>query len=803
MYKFKFSELFKLIKNITVKDLKQECGGIILSYCNKEKLTIEDFKNLEDDLINFSHQELITLNEIDKILSNYLFLEDVIFECIELIGCFWVGFFNDNNKVYINKEHCNVIYWKKIFDLDGEVELTNQKVVECEKKDVEIINDMIYKIVNEKNILFEGIETFIKDLKNENFISKNIIQNWGQVELTKLIECFYSCQSMTNIKNSTSYELSTIEIKNAIDDFSFIFLDSFLSPTTTLLFVPIEVVNIRAILNRLSQYKDNFKKFADEDLINDTSEKNKTPILNFLKKIKDDKIRISLIDKYNAEVDIYAEKIEEYFPAKDDRRFFQKILKIPFDNYSELNYDIKDFYNKINNTHYGMNKIKDKLAEIMLVLSRNKDSSPPIICLVGAPGVGKTSLIHSIGEAANRKISKISLNVAADIESLLSGFSSTYRNSQNGRITESLIKTGVKNPLIILDEIDKVQNVRGNNIENALLGLLDPSQNTEFYDEYFGFNFDVSKVMFICTANSIDKLSKPLLDRMMIIDVDGYTDTEKFIIAETYLMNRIIKKNGILKSDNFNISNEAIKYIIDKYCNESGIRNIEQILDSICKKYLFEKEINNHVLDLSINNLVNIIEQKPIMIKGESLYRNSGILNGLYCYEGGGGGILKVQSSIVNGDGRINNLGLLGKKTTNSVQVIYNLLKLNQINWGLPDDLFKTKNICINYGGSNEVDGPSAGTATVCSVVSSIKNISVSRNIGMSGEIDLHGNVLPIGGCRDKIMGSKKEGVTKFFFPIDNKYDIDKLDIDIKNGVEIVLVSRIEEILLDLGLINS
>lgn len=532
----------------------------------------------------------------------------------------------------------------------------------------------------------------------------------------------------------------------------------------------------------------------------------KTPILNFLKTIKNDSIRIQLIDKYNAMIDkedVNSKNFVERFDSKDDRRFFQKILKIPFDNSSELNYNISDFYNKINKTHYGMNKVKNKIAEAMLVLSRNKASSPPVICLVGAPGVGKTSLINSIGLALNRKISKISLNTSGDIQSLLSGFSNTYRNSQNGRITESFIKTGVNNPLILLDEIDKIQNSRtGTNIENSLLGLLDPSQNTEFFDEYFGFDFDVSKVMFICTANSVNELSKPLLDRMIIINIDGYNDSEKLIIAEKYLMNKIIEKNGVLESDNFNLSTETIKYIINSYSNESGIRKLEQILDEICKKYLFEKEINNIILDLSIPNLIKIIDKKPFITTGDNIYENYGISNGLFaCSSGMSGGVLTIQSSIVTGKGNMRDLGLLGKMTTNSVQIIYNLLKLKQVNWGIPPSLFKTKDICINYGGSQSVDGPSAGTATVCSIISSIKNTPISKNIAMSGEIDLHGNILPIGGIRNKIMGAKKEGIIKFFFPINNKYDIEKLEDEIKNDIEIVLVSKIEEILINLKLI--
>lgn len=704
----------------------------------------------------------------------------------------------ESNNTTVLADYLNLYFDKSWYDLNAFlIALLNEfnvnrnlDLFNISELENDINENLINKVSeNTQNIIRKELNLF-KSLNslNSNFNKAEFLK--VSKEIDALDSQLTRVSILADEKSLHNYD----SLMQIYDDFNTIFTDTYneLKQKNDLLIID-EEKDKSSLLNTVKMTVNDYKR---------------TPILKGVLSINNIKVKNFLISKYEHDIVLVDENDEKYDGLENieeylysySKRYWDKILKYPMDISSELNYDIKSFYSDINISHYGMTKAKQIITEIITAQNRNKSSTPPVICLVGAPGVGKTSLIHSISKALNRAFYKISLNGCTDLETLLSGFSEVYRGSRNGRLSQALIDVGVNNPLILLDEIDKITSARGS-ISDGLLSVLDSSQNKEFYDAYFGFEIDLSKVFFICTANDARKIDQPLLDRMILINLDGYSNIEKLNILKDYSLPKILENNGI-NEDELSFSEAVLNKLIEDYSIEAGIRKLEQLVDSLCKKFIFEKDVNGNTLEFNLENLSALIDRSPIDL--ENNYRNEiGYINGLYVNTNHHGGIIKVESVITKGNGKIMDLGLLGGMTKNSIQVIHNLFKSNEDKWNLPTDFFIKHNICVNLGGSTSVDGPSAGTAIVCSIMSSIKNIGVPNNIAMTGEIDLHGNVLPIGGCREKILGGKREGVNKFFFPIGNENKVKRLSDEVKNGIEIIFVKNIMEIFKDLNLVED
>lgn len=615
----------------------------------------------------------------------------------------------------------------------------------------------------------------------QNYSSKIIIKGEPFVLLENLNDSPYNTKhSFHDFYLSVCY-LRSLKVKNLSDEEDYMcFIYKVYVYLYTMVELKIDEIDARRKISSKSLLpRDNSICKIKDSILKITNEKTKTYLLN----------RLDGLDKDASCSEFTKEK-----------KYFERVLTIPFNNYSKLNDNIKDVYSTLNESHFGLNLVKERILEIISVYLRSKDSPPPVICFVGAPGVGKTSLIYSIAKAMNRVMCKININGIIDPNTLV-GSESHYVGARHGRISEALINSKVMNPLILLDEIDKVSKDRSSEgtVGNILLGILDPTQNHEFHETFFGFELDLSKCMFICTANEISQISKPLLDRLQVINLDGYSNEEKFEIAKTKILPKLIKSNGIRESDNLEISDEVLTEIVNNYTQELGVRKLEECLDLIFKKYIYESDVLGRSLDVSPYSLEKII-QKPKIIKSNK-DKIPGEINGMYVNSASGGGLGVIQALILEGKGDFKVFGVLGDMAKNSSQIIRNLISLKASDWNIDKKILNKKNICINFGGSSKSDGPSAGVTMVCAILSAIKQKPVSNEISMTGEIDLFGNVLSIGGCYQKILGVKREGVKKIFFPIGNKGEVDLIPDDIKNGIKLIFVKHIDEILKEINLI--
>ncbi len=471
--------------------------------------------------------------------------------------------------------------------------------------------------------------------------------------------------------------------------------------------------------------------------------------------------------------------------------YCQRFLDLPISNYQKINLNIKKIKEALDKRIYGMNQTKDQILKILNIVRIKNDSHLPVICIHGKPGVGKTKFVRELTDILNLKLHKISLNSISDIDTLC-GSPSVYIGANHGLFSDAFIKTGCNNPVILLDEIDKINTntTHRGNISNVLLSVLDNTQNDKFREEYFGFELDFSKVLFIATANDIKNINPILADRMQFVEVEDYSENDKLILANNFLLPSLYKNNGI---KNLNISSDLLKIIINKYTNEAGLRSLEHLLDNLIKTYLYEKTIGNN-FELNLENVSKI--KSPIIF--ENIQHNkSGIVNGLYV-DGSGGGLMKVESIFLDNPNNDNicfeGLGLLGKSSVNSIKILTYCLEFNLTSFNINRNELLNKKILYNFKTTTEVDGHSAGITLLTAVVSKLKNKIISNEIAMTGAIDLNGNILAIGGLKSKIIGAIRENIKIIYAPKQNEGEILMLSKDIKEKVNIILVDNIIEL---------
>ncbi|BBA85359.1 lon protease [endosymbiont of Sipalinus gigas] len=486
------------------------------------------------------------------------------------------------------------------------------------------------------------------------------------------------------------------------------------------------------------------------------------------------------------------------------RNYIDWLLIIPWKKKTKLKSDINYAKTILDNDHYGLKKVKERILEYLSVQIRSKNNKikGPILCFVGPPGVGKTSLGKSIAKATGRKYIKISLGGLKD-ESEIRGHRRTYIGSMPGKIIQRISKVGVKNPLFLLDEIDKMSSDLRGDPSSALLEVLDPDQNYSFNDHYIELDYDLSEVMFITTSNSISNIPIPLLDRMEIINISSYTEDEKLNIAKNYLFTKQINQNFLKKSE-IKINNDSIINIIRYYTQESGVRNLEKQISKICRKVvtLIENDNNIKSIEINIDNINKFLGPKKFDYEKYYNKENQiGIVNGLAWTESGGD-IMPVEILINKGKGRLIYTGSLGDIIKESIKTSLTFIKHIS-------DILDIKN---NYEDidihvhmpetSIHKDGPSAGITICIALISSLLNIPVKSNIAMTGEITLYGNILPIGGLKEKILAAKRNGINNIIIPKNNNYDLEELEKDILYNLNIHLVNNINEVIL-LSFINN
>ena len=441
--------------------------------------------------------------------------------------------------------------------------------------------------------------------------------------------------------------------------------------------------------------------------------------------------------------------------------------------------------------HYGLKKVKKRIIEQLAVMSLNKSQSGSILLFVGAPGTGKTSIGKSIAEALGREYVRISLGGIRD-EADIRGHRRTYIGAMPGRIMDGMKKAGTSNPVMVLDEIDKLASSYNGDPASALLEVLDPEQNNTFTDHYMNVPYDLSDVLFVCTANSLDTIPGPLLDRMEVIRFTGYTALEKFSIAKDHLIPKAKKKAGI-SDDNLIIEDDTIKALINGYTMEAGVRGLKKQISSLCRYAAVELVRNNkEILDVKPDDLSDYLDQRPI--KHESILekKQAGVVTGL-AWTAVGGEILFIETMLTKGKGNIKVTGQLGDVMKESVDIALSLVKSM-----CPEkaEIFEKNDIHIHVpAGAVPKDGPSAGITMTTALASLINNIPVSPEYAMTGEVSLRGNVMPIGGLPEKLMAAARAGIKKVFIPEENKDDLKEVAKEVLDELEIIPVKKVEDVL--------
>ncbi|MCI7351724.1 MAG: endopeptidase La, partial [Ruminococcus sp.] len=476
------------------------------------------------------------------------------------------------------------------------------------------------------------------------------------------------------------------------------------------------------------------------------------------------------------------------------RNYLDTCLELPWNKVTKDKTDIKKAREILDKEHYGLSKVKERILETIAVRALSKDIKGQIICLVGPPGIGKTSIGKSIAKALGRKYARVSLGGIKD-ESDIRGHRKTYIGSMPGRIITAMKNAGTKNPLILLDEIDKMSNDFRGDPSSAMLEVLDSEQNTEFRDHYIEVPFDLSDVLFVTTANTTQTIAPPLLDRMEVIELTSYTREEKFHIAKEHLVAKQLKKNG-LKASMLRFTDAALYLLIDSYTKEAGVRNLERVIASICRKAA--KDI--------VEDGVKKITVKPETVEkylGAHKYIDDdvsgksevGLVNGL-AWTSVGGVVMPLEVLVMDGKGTIETTGSLGDVMKESAKIAVSYVRSISDKYGINKEFYKEKDLHIHAPeGATPKDGPSAGVTMTTALVSALSGIPVRGDVAMTGEITLHGKVLPIGGLREKTMAAYKAGLKTVIVPSANKPDLEEVDDVVKESMNFIFADKISDVL--------
>ena len=478
------------------------------------------------------------------------------------------------------------------------------------------------------------------------------------------------------------------------------------------------------------------------------------------------------------------------------RNYLEWILDIPWETFSKEINDISGAEKILNQDHYGLEKVKERILEFLAVKKRSQKSTGTILCFIGPPGVGKTSLGKSIARATGREFAKISLGGIRD-EAEIRGHRRTYIGSMPGRFIQAMKKTKTSNPIILLDEIDKLGNDWRGDPSSALLEVLDPEQNNQFNDHYLEVDYDLSNVMFICTGNTYN-IPSPLLDRLEVIEVSGYTEKEKVEIAKKYLVPRKMDKN-VLKPNEFKLDKSAITKVVRHYTRESGVRGLEKVFDKLFRKLVFQLEKTKSKSkkpfvfdDKNIQKFLGPEKFKDSTLEKKNLV---GITNGL-AWTQVGGDILNIEVNLSSGKGMIHATGKLGEVMKESITAALGYIKSNSVEFGVNPKVFDKVDIHLHVPeGAIPKDGPSAGITIFTSLISSLTEIKIKRDVAMTGEITLKGRVLPIGGLKEKLLAAIRYGVKTVIIPKENEKDLIEIQKDIQNKLIIKKVEFAREVL--------
>ena len=532
-------------------------------------------------------------------------------------------------------------------------------------------------------------------------------------------------------------------------------------------------------------------KVIREELGEDNTESDADHFMDALGKIKADK---EVKEKIKKEIDRFKNISSSSSESAVARGYIETLLELPWNKTSRDNKDLKNAEQILNADHYGLEKVKERMLEFLAVRNLTSKGESPIICLVGPPGTGKTSIARSVAKALDKKYVRISLGGVRD-EAEIRGHRRTYVGAMPGRIVNGLRSAGVKNPLMLLDEIDKMSSDYKGDTASALLEVLDAEQNKKFRDHYVEIPIDLSEVLFIATANSVQDIPRPLLDRMELIEVTSYTENEKLHIAKEHLLAKQMERNGI-RPEQLAITDKAMAKIISGYTREAGVRNLERKLGEICRKAarpLYEGE--KEKIKVTEQNLEKFLGKEKYSFDKKNDTDEVGIVRGL-AWTSVGGDTLEIEVNIMPGKGEFQLTGQLGDVMKESAQAGISYIRSVSEEYHIPKKFFQENDIHIHIPeGAVPKDGPSAGITMATAMLSAITKTPVRADVAMTGEITLRGRVLPIGGLKEKTLAAKNAGIKTICVPKKNEKDIDEISPEIKKGLEIVFVEQMKDVL--------
>ncbi len=662
----------------------------------------------------------------------------------------------------------------------------------------DIIEDNIFSEKNDKEI-----EALLRDI-TETF--QRLPQLNQKINLEEVIEiissnnpvevCYGVC---SKLKSKTEDKIKVLQSDDIIEK---------LKLTYALLLSEVEILKIEEKIRK--EVKDKYVKSQKEYYLNqklnaiqnelghkDQSDNELEDLENRLKSLK-------LPQDAREKVESDLKKLKMMHPMSAEagilRAYLEWIADLPWQIFTEDEKDLKKVEEVLNSNHYGLEKIKERILEYIAVKYLSKSNNSPILCFVGPPGVGKTSLGKSIADALNRNFVRISLGGVRD-EAEIRGHRRTYIGALPGKIIQGMKRAKSSNPVFLLDEIDKISSDYRGDPASALLEVLDPEQNSSFNDHYIGIDYDLSNVFFITTANSINSIPAPLIDRMEIIQLDGYTDFEKKEISKIHLIPSLMKSTGIKDKVELNFSENAIFKIIREYTKEAGVRNLkrefERIMRKIAKEYIINSGQNLKSIKITEKNVSKYLGIPKFRYNEIFDSDKIGITNGLAWTETGGD-VLQVEVIIMSGSGILDITGKLGDIMKESVKAAISYVRARSDILDLVDDFYKKIDVHVHVPeGAIPKDGPSAGITIATSLISALTNIPVKRDVAMTGEITLSGNILPVGGLKQKLLAAKRAGIKTVLLPEKNLKDLEEIPEIILQGLEIISVKKMDDVIIN------